>query len=93
MQLGFPMLCAGSVRVKNTMNIMLTNVITAATGVLFDFVNNTGYSVIDGLAMGMEPFAVRLTVGGKQMKLHGLTLHRTDWEIASMAHTFIIFGQ
>ncbi|CAN1233919.1 Ammonium transporter 1 member 2 [Linum perenne] len=32
MQLGFAMLCAGSVRAKNTMNIMLTNVLDAAAG-------------------------------------------------------------
>ncbi|PPR92272.1 hypothetical protein GOBAR_AA28405 [Gossypium barbadense] len=31
MPLGFAMLCAGSVRAKNTMNIMLTNVLDAAT--------------------------------------------------------------
>ncbi|XP_028773454.1 ammonium transporter 1 member 1 [Neltuma alba] len=35
MQLGFAMLCAGSVRAKNTMNIMLTNVLDAATGGVF----------------------------------------------------------
>jgi Amt family ammonium transporter len=35
MQLGFAMLCAGSVRSKNTMNIMLTNVLDAAAGGLF----------------------------------------------------------
>ncbi|MFS7955033.1 putative ammonium transporter AmtB-like domain, ammonium/urea transporter [Helianthus anomalus] len=35
MQLGFAMLCAGSVRAKNTMNIMLTNVLEAATCGLF----------------------------------------------------------
>ncbi|XP_031503593.1 ammonium transporter 1 member 1-like [Nymphaea colorata] len=35
MQLGFAMLCAGSVRAKNSMNIMLTNVLDAATGGLF----------------------------------------------------------
>ncbi|XP_047336574.1 ammonium transporter 1 member 1-like [Impatiens glandulifera] len=34
MQLGFAMLCAGSVRAKNTMNIMLTNVLDAATGAI-----------------------------------------------------------
>ncbi|KAK0602294.1 hypothetical protein LWI29_032053 [Acer saccharum] len=34
MQLGFAMLCAGSVRAKNTMNIMLTNVLDAAAGAL-----------------------------------------------------------
>ena len=32
MQLGFAMLCAGSVPAKNTMNIMLTNVLDAAAG-------------------------------------------------------------
>ncbi|KAJ0816305.1 putative ammonium transporter AmtB-like domain, ammonium/urea transporter [Helianthus annuus] len=35
MQLGFAMLYAGSVRAKNTMNIMLTNVLDAAAGGLF----------------------------------------------------------
>ncbi|KAF3598889.1 hypothetical protein F2Q69_00037097 [Brassica cretica] len=35
MQLGFAMLCAGSVRAKNTMNILLTNVLDAAAGGLF----------------------------------------------------------
>eukprot|EP00475_Leptophrys_vorax_P005755 TRINITY_DN13485_c0_g1_i1.p1 TRINITY_DN13485_c0_g1~~TRINITY_DN13485_c0_g1_i1.p1 ORF type:complete len:516 (+),score=28.68 TRINITY_DN13485_c0_g1_i1:214-1761(+) len=32
MQLGFAMLCAGTVRAKNTMNIMLTNILDAAVG-------------------------------------------------------------
>lgn len=35
MQLGFAMLCAGSVRAKNTMNIMLTNVLDATAGGIF----------------------------------------------------------
>ncbi|CAD5174981.1 unnamed protein product [Musa acuminata subsp. malaccensis] len=35
MQLGFAMLCAGSVRAKNTMNIMLTNVLDTAAGGIF----------------------------------------------------------
>lgn len=35
MQLGFAMLCAGSVRAKNTVNIMLTNVLDAAAGGIF----------------------------------------------------------
>lgn len=38
MQIGFAMLCAGSVRAKNTMNIMLTNVLDAATGSFFYYV-------------------------------------------------------
>jgi len=38
MQIGFAMLCAGSVRAKNTMNIMLTNVLDAAIGGIFFYV-------------------------------------------------------
>ena len=38
MQLGFAMLCAGSVRAKNTMNIMLTNVLDAVTGGVFYYI-------------------------------------------------------
>ncbi|KAM0932278.1 putative ammonium transporter, ammonium/urea transporter [Dioscorea sansibarensis] len=37
MQLGFAMLCAGSVRAKNTLNIMLTNLLDAGAGALFYF--------------------------------------------------------
>jgi len=35
MQLGFAMLCVGSVRAKNAVNIMLTNVLDAAAGGIF----------------------------------------------------------
>lgn len=50
MQLGFAMLCAGSVRAKNTLNIMLTNVLDAASGAIsyylfgFAFAFGTGTS-------------------------------------------------
>lgn len=50
MQLGFAMLCAGSVRAKNTLNIMLTNVLDAASGSIsyylfgFAFAFGTGSS-------------------------------------------------
>ncbi|KAH7295349.1 hypothetical protein KP509_27G043300 [Ceratopteris richardii] len=50
MQLGFAMLCAGSVRAKNALNIMLTNVLDAASGALsyylfgFAFAFGTGAS-------------------------------------------------
>ncbi|KAL6180215.1 hypothetical protein ACLB2K_046882 [Fragaria x ananassa] len=40
------------------------------------FANITGYSVISGLAMGMEPICGQ-AYGGKQMNLLGLTLQRT----------------
>ncbi|XP_024403228.1 ammonium transporter 1 member 1 [Physcomitrium patens] len=50
MQLGFAMLCAGSVRAKNTMNIMLTNVLDAACG---------------GISYYVFGFAFAFGVGGK----------------------------
>lgn len=40
------------------------------------FANITGYSVISGLAMGMEPICGQ-AYGAKQMKLLGLTMQRT----------------
>ncbi|ESQ37202.1 hypothetical protein EUTSA_v10002502mg [Eutrema salsugineum] len=50
MQLGFAMLCAGSVRAKNTMNIMLTNVLDAAAGGLFYYL--FGYAFAFGESSG-----------------------------------------
>ncbi|KAH0758979.1 hypothetical protein KY290_022472 [Solanum tuberosum] len=48
------------------------------------FANITGYSVISGLAMGMEPICGQ-AYGAKQMKLLGITLQRTDsWVAPSM---------
>ncbi|KAK8664553.1 hypothetical protein V6N13_084337 [Hibiscus sabdariffa] len=43
MQLGFAMLCDGSVRTKNTINIMLTNVLDAATDGLFYYLFSFAY--------------------------------------------------
>ncbi|KAM7266612.1 hypothetical protein ACFE04_004509 [Oxalis oulophora] len=40
------------------------------------FANITGYSVIAGLAMGMEPICTQ-AYGGKQFRLLGITLQRT----------------
>ncbi|KAL4376629.1 hypothetical protein GQ457_02G035150 [Hibiscus cannabinus] len=45
MQLGFSMLCAGSVRAKNTMNIMLTKVLDAATDNLFYYLFGFAYGL------------------------------------------------
>ncbi|KAK8562051.1 hypothetical protein V6N12_049104 [Hibiscus sabdariffa] len=45
MQLGFFMLCSGSVRAKNTMNIMLTNVLDAATDDLFYYLFGFAYGL------------------------------------------------
>lgn len=44
MQLGFAMLCAGSVRAKNTMNIMLTNVLDAASGGISYYLIGFGFA-------------------------------------------------
>ncbi|XP_017245111.1 protein DETOXIFICATION 48 [Daucus carota subsp. sativus] len=48
----------------------------AAGSLSIGFANITGYSVISGLAMGMEPICGQ-AYGAKQMKLLGLTLQRT----------------
>ncbi|KAG6542015.1 hypothetical protein Mapa_016578 [Marchantia paleacea] len=44
MQIGFAMLCAGSVRAKNTMNIMMTNVLDAAAGGISFFLFGFGFA-------------------------------------------------
>lgn len=46
MQTGFAMLCAGSVRTKNTMNILIKNVLDACAGALAYYV--TGYAFAYG---------------------------------------------
>ncbi|KAI3806314.1 hypothetical protein L1987_22213 [Smallanthus sonchifolius] len=54
MQLGFAMLCAGSVRAKNAMNIMLTNVVDAVVGSLSYFL--FGFAFAFGGGSGSNPF-------------------------------------
>ncbi|OAE31453.1 hypothetical protein AXG93_725s1430 [Marchantia polymorpha subsp. ruderalis] len=44
MQIGFAMLCAGSVRAKNTMNVMLTNVVDAAAGAILFYLFGFGFA-------------------------------------------------
>ncbi|KAL2607740.1 hypothetical protein R1flu_026313 [Riccia fluitans] len=44
MQIGFAMLCAGSVRAKNAMNIMLTNVLDAAAGGISFYLFGFGFA-------------------------------------------------
>lgn len=48
MQLGFAMLCAGSVRAKNAMNIMLTNVVDAVVGSISYFLFGFAFAFGDG---------------------------------------------
>ena len=75
MQAGFAMLCAGSVRSKNTMNIMLKNVLDACVGALFFYV--FGYGVAYGAGSGKpNPF-----IGVGTLALSG---GFTDW-------TFFLF--
>lgn len=61
MQLGFAMLCAGTVRAKNTMNIMLTNVMDACCGGisywLFGFAFAFGSSSNNNAFIGTNYFA------------------------------------
>lgn len=63
MQLGFAMLCAGSVRAKNAMNIMLTNVVDAVVGTvsyyLFGFAFAFGGGSSSNPFIGTEYFALK----------------------------------
>ncbi|XP_058109109.1 ammonium transporter 1 member 3-like [Magnolia sinica] len=54
MQLGFAMLCAGSVRAKNAMNIMLTNVVDAVIGSISYYL--FGFAFAFGSGSNSNPF-------------------------------------
>ncbi|KAJ8749760.1 hypothetical protein K2173_012311 [Erythroxylum novogranatense] len=54
MQLGFAMLCAGSVRAKNAMNIMLANVVDAVVGCISFFL--FGFAFAFGNGSNANPF-------------------------------------
>ncbi|KAL5580759.1 hypothetical protein UlMin_013201 [Ulmus minor] len=54
MQLGFAMLCAGSVRAKNATNVMLTNIVDAVVGSLSFFL--FGFAFAFGDASNSNPF-------------------------------------
>ncbi|KAK8620279.1 hypothetical protein V6N13_066760 [Hibiscus sabdariffa] len=58
MQLGFAMLCVGSVRAKNTMSIMLTNVLDAATNGLFYYLFGFAYGSPFNGFIGRHYFAL-----------------------------------
>ncbi|KAK9033921.1 hypothetical protein V6N11_050101 [Hibiscus sabdariffa] len=58
MQLSFAMLCAGSIRAKKTMNIMLTNVLDAATDGLFYYLFGFAYSSPFNGFIGRHYFAL-----------------------------------
>ncbi|KAK8540355.1 hypothetical protein V6N13_038908 [Hibiscus sabdariffa] len=58
MQLGFAMLCAGSVRAKNTMNFMFTIVLDVATGGMFYYLFGFTYSSPFNGFIGRHYFAL-----------------------------------
>ncbi|KNA24160.1 hypothetical protein SOVF_018590 [Spinacia oleracea] len=69
MQLGFAMLCAGSVRAKNALNIMLTNVVDAVVGslsyYLFGFAFAFGTGSEPNPFIGTQFFALKDVPDGK----------------------------
>ncbi|GMG98329.1 hypothetical protein Nepgr_000169 [Nepenthes gracilis] len=65
MQLGFAMLCAGSVRAKNAMNIMLTNVVDAVVGSISYYL--FGFAFAFGTGSASNPF-----IGTSFFALHSI---------------------
>lgn len=81
MQLGFAMLCAGSVRVKNTTNIMLTNVLDAASGGISYFLFGFGF------AFGTSPLGHNNGfIGHRFFGLKGIPN-----QLAGMDYSFFLF--
>ncbi|KAK1306026.1 Ammonium transporter 1 member 3 [Acorus calamus] len=66
MQLGFSMLCADSVRAKNAMNIMLTNVVDAVVGSLSYYLFGFAFAFGDG-SLSDNPF-----IGTRYFALHSI---------------------
>lgn len=85
MQLGFAMLCAGSVRAKNTMNIMLTNVLDAAAGglsyYLFGFAFAFGSGSRSNAFIGHYSFALT----GVPSATHDYSFFLYQWAFAIAA--------
>ncbi|KAL4377559.1 hypothetical protein GQ457_02G034500 [Hibiscus cannabinus] len=78
MQLGFAMLCASSVRAKNTMNIMLTNVLDMTIDDLgvIDFVGSSIVHIVGGVvglwgAIIEGPRIERFNHTDRSVALHG----------------------
>lgn len=72
MQLGFAMLCAGSVRAKNAMNIMLTNVVDAVVGSISYYL--FGFAFAFGSGSGSNPF-----IGTDYFALKGIPSSSYDY--------------
>ena len=83
MQAGFAMLCAGSVRSKNTMNIMLKNVLDATVGAVAFYL--FGYGVAFGAGSGApNPF-----IGTGNLALSG---GFNDWSLFLFNWAFAATG-
>ncbi|KAJ6946347.1 hypothetical protein NC651_001173 [Populus alba x Populus x berolinensis] len=54
------------------------------------FANITGYSILSGLSMGMEPICGQ-AFGAKRYKLLGITLQRTILLLFSNFHPYCLF--
>ncbi|KAL6989997.1 Protein DETOXIFICATION 55 [Sarracenia purpurea var. burkii] len=80
-EIGFPIAAIGLVGyLKNMISVVcmgrLGSLELAGGALAIGFTNITGYSVLSGLAMGMEPLCSQ-AFGSKNMKLVSLTLQRT----------------
>ncbi|KAL7153237.1 hypothetical protein ABFS83_04G153200 [Erythranthe nasuta] len=83
MQLGFAMLCAGSVRAKNAMNIMLTNVVDAVVGSLSYYL--FGFAFAFGEGPNENPF-----IGTSYFALHSIPSSSYDYSFFLYQWAFAI---
>ncbi|CAO2831962.1 unnamed protein product [Amaranthus hypochondriacus] len=81
MQLGFAMLCAGSVRAKNTMNIMLTNVLDAAAGAISYYLFGFAFA----FGSPSNPF-----IGSRFFGLHSIPDSEMDYSFFMYQWSFAI---
>eukprot|EP00270_Netrium_digitus_P009158 TRINITY_DN277_c0_g1_i1.p1 TRINITY_DN277_c0_g1~~TRINITY_DN277_c0_g1_i1.p1 ORF type:complete len:533 (+),score=71.49 TRINITY_DN277_c0_g1_i1:62-1600(+) len=84
MQLGFAMLCAGTVRAKNTMNIMLTNILDAACGGISFYLFGFGFA----FGVGSN----NVFIGSNFFADHGIPnyAHTYDWSFWLFQWAFAI---
>lgn len=78
MQIGFAMLCAGFVRAKNALNILLTNVLDAAAGGISYYL--FGFAFAYGTGKNANGF-----IGVSNFAMHNFTDYRTwvfQWSFA-----------
>ncbi|KAL7153235.1 hypothetical protein ABFS83_04G153000 [Erythranthe nasuta] len=83
MQLGFAMLCAGSVRAKNATNIMLTNVVDAVVGSLSYYL--FGFAFAFGEGPSENPF-----IGTSYFALHSIPSSSYDYSFFLYQWAFAI---